>query len=120
MLAAYMVHTWAAGLPNRLVEGAKAPENGQILIRDSEVKGFALRITANGCKTWVWDGRIQASYAANPIARYPDLGLNEARSRALTITTTSHLVLTHLPGGRRDPIEITLGKIVRMTPRVAR
>jgi integrase len=100
-------------LTHRVVEGAKAAENGQILIRDSEVRGFALRITANGCKTWVWDGRIRRQMRRISIARFPDLSLNEARAEALGIRHDIAIGLD--PSRRREevPFEITLGKIAQ-------
>jgi Arm DNA-binding domain len=109
MLAAYM----GSKLTQRLVDGAKAPENGQILIRDSEVRGFALRITAKGCKTWVWDGRIRRQMRRISIARYPDLSLNEARAEALGIRHDIAIGLDPSLGREEDPIEITLGKIAQ-------
>jgi hypothetical protein len=75
----------AGRLTQRVIDAAKNPAKGQILIRDGEIIGFALRITPNGCKTWVWDGRIRGQMRRITIVRYPDLPLNEARAKALKI-----------------------------------
>jgi hypothetical protein len=61
----------AGKLTQRLIDAAKAPAEGQILIRDSEVIGFAMRVTASGCKTWVWDGRIRGQMRRITIGRCP-------------------------------------------------
>jgi integrase len=75
----------AGRFAQRLIDSAKSPNKGQVLIRDGEVIGFALRVTANGCKTWVWDGRIRGQMRRITIGRHPDLSLNEARAEALKI-----------------------------------
>ncbi len=42
-----------------IVEHAKAPQAGQTFIRDDQLVGFALRITAAGVRSFVWEGRIR-------------------------------------------------------------
>jgi len=79
--AAYM----AGRITQRIIDAVKIPTDGQILIRDGEVIGFILRVTTNGCKTWVWDRRIRGQMRRITIARYTDLSLNEARAEALKI-----------------------------------
>jgi integrase len=75
----------AGRLTQRAINSAKTPKTGQLFIRDGDVRGFALRITANGCKTWVWDGRIRGQMRRITIGRYPDLSAAEARAEALKI-----------------------------------
>jgi len=48
-----------ARLTDRFAKAGKKPNKEQVLIRDADVRGVAFRITLNGCKTWVWDGRIR-------------------------------------------------------------
>ena len=100
-------------ITQRLVDGAKAPKNGQILVRDSEIRGFALRITPNGCKTWVWDGRINRRMRRITIARWPDLTLNEARAEALRIRHDIAIGLDPSPKRDEEIWEMNLGKLAQ-------
>ena len=50
-----------AKITKAVVEGAKAPEKGQLFIRDGDLKGFAFRITASGTKSFVWEGRVKST-----------------------------------------------------------
>jgi integrase len=72
-------------LTQRRIDAAKTPPAGQILIRDGELRGFALRVTATGCKTFVWDGRISRVMRRITLGRYPEFTLEEARTKALEI-----------------------------------
>ena len=72
-------------LTQRAVDSAKTPEKGQFFLRDSEIRGFALRITPNGAHSFVWDGRIRGRMVRITIGRYPALTLDEARTKATGI-----------------------------------
>ncbi len=75
----------ASKLTQRAVESAKTPETGQIFLRDGQITGFALRITSNGARSFVWDGRVRGKMVRITIGRYPALSLDEARAKALVI-----------------------------------
>jgi integrase len=72
-------------LTQRSVDAAKAPETGQIFLRDSEVLGFALRITASGSKSFIWEGRVRGRTRRITIGAYPDLSVLLARREATKI-----------------------------------
>jgi len=42
-----------------IVQRAAFPARGQTFIRDTSIQGFALRLTAKGAKSFVWEGRIK-------------------------------------------------------------
>jgi hypothetical protein len=65
----------AGRLTQRLIDAAEIPAKWQVLIRDGEVIGFALRVTGNGCKTWFCDSRICGIMPQITIAWYPDLSV---------------------------------------------
>jgi integrase len=75
----------AGRLTQRAVDSVKTPVKGQFFLRDSEIRGFALRVTANGARAFVWDGRVAGRMARITIGRCPDLSLDEAKARALAI-----------------------------------
>jgi integrase len=62
------------------LRAARPPERGSITLWDASVRRFGLRITANGCKSFIVlfgnAGRRQV------IGRYPDLTLAQARDKA--------------------------------------
>jgi integrase len=74
-----------AKITKALVEGAKAPQKGQLFIRDDELKGFALRITASGTKSFVWEGRVKNTGRMCRIAlgSFPLMTVVAAREAAL-------------------------------------
>jgi integrase len=65
-------------LTERLVERAPLPTNGQQFIRDSELTGFALRLTV-GAKTFVYERRIKGRPRRITIGQYPDFSIETAR-----------------------------------------
>jgi hypothetical protein len=70
------------------VERAKPPVEGQIFIRDNAIEGFALRITAGGTKSFVWEGRIKGRPRRLTIGQYPDLSVAIARTKVLKLRAT--------------------------------
>ncbi len=75
----------AGKLTQRAIDSSKTPKTGQLFLRDSEIRGFALRITASGSRAFVWDGRVRGRMIRITIGRYPDLSLEEARAEAFSI-----------------------------------
>ena len=51
-------HNQVVKLTKTVVDRAKPPATGQAFLRDSELKGFGLRITATGVKTFIVEKRI--------------------------------------------------------------
>lgn len=74
-------------LTQRSVDAAKVPVSGQTFLRDEELTGFGLRITASGAKSFVWEGRIKGRPRRITIGQYPDLTTLAARNKALEIKT---------------------------------
>lgn len=72
-------------LTQRTVEAVKPPKAGQAFIRDAERSGLALRITANGAKSFVWEGRAHGRPRRMTIGPYPALTVVAARREALKI-----------------------------------
>jgi len=75
---AYMAH-----LTKQIVYAATAPAAGQRFIRDDQIRGLALRITANGVKSFVWEGRVKGRMRRITLGQYPALTVVLARDKAL-------------------------------------
>jgi hypothetical protein len=65
-----------------VVQSATFPDRGQAFIRDDSIEGFALRLTAKGAKSFVWEGRIKGRPRRITIGQFPDLSVAAARTRA--------------------------------------
>ena len=59
------------------------PVTGQKFLRDNKLRGFALRVTASGAKSFVYEGRIHGRVRRITIGPYPALNVAVARQAAL-------------------------------------
>ena len=64
------------------VDSLRAPAAGQQFLRDTELKGFAVRITAGGAKSFVLEKRLDGKVKRITLGRYPDLTVESARREA--------------------------------------
>jgi hypothetical protein len=74
-----------AKLTQRLVDAVKPPASGQIFIRDLELNGFALRITASDAKSFVWEGRVRGRPRRITIGAYPAVSVLLGRKESIRI-----------------------------------
>lgn len=92
--------TTSPTLPQKItksyVDKLSVPETGQTFIRDTELKGFAVRITPSGAKSFILEKRIDGKVKRLTIGRYPEITVEQARKEA-------HKLLGHIATGR-NPI----------------
>ncbi len=69
-------------LTKRLIEEATPPASGQRFLRDDVLQGFALRITANGAKSFVIEKRIHGRPRRFTLGPSGVLTVDQARKRA--------------------------------------
>ncbi len=81
----YMNDAQTVRLTQKAAESARLPASGQAFIRDSEITGFALRVTTKGARSWIWEGRIGGRVRRVTLGRFPDVPCILARERALKI-----------------------------------
>ena len=65
------------------VDKLALPENGQVFYRDSELKGFVVRVTASGSSAFILEKRINRKLKRITLGRYPELTVEMARKEAL-------------------------------------
>jgi len=65
------------------VDKLTLPESGQVFYRDSELKGFAVRVTTGGSKAFVLEKRINRKLKRITLGRYPEITVEMARKEAL-------------------------------------
>ncbi len=80
------------------VDRLSTPATGQAFVRDAELKGFAVRITASGAKSFILEKRINGKVKRLTLGRYPELTVEQARKEA-------HKLLGHIAVGRNPPAE---------------
>lgn len=69
-------------LTKTAVDRMLAPATGQIFLRDAELKGFAVRMTAGGVKAFVVEKRVDGRVRRIKLGRYPEVTVEQARKRA--------------------------------------
>lgn len=65
-----------------VIERLKSPAAGQIDYFDTAYPALALRVTANGVRSWVYFGRVHGKIKRATLGRFPDLSLAKARQKA--------------------------------------
>jgi len=74
--------TASAKITKSLVDKLKPPTAGQTFFRDNELKGFAVRITSGGAKSFIIEKRIEGRVKRITLGRYPELTAEQARKEA--------------------------------------
>jgi len=68
-------------LTKKVVDAAKRPTQGQVFVRDVELRGFALRITP-GSKTFILEKEINGRVRRMTLGRYGVLTVDQVRDLA--------------------------------------
>ena len=66
-------------LTKAVIDKAEAPERDQAFIRDDQTRGLALRITAGGSKTFVFEGRFRGRVRRVTLGAWPIMTVGAAR-----------------------------------------
>lgn len=72
----------AMRLTKTVLDHLPPPSTGQAFYRDDILKGFAVRVTANGAKSFVVETRIQGRVRRKTLGAYGVLTVEQARKRA--------------------------------------
>ena len=73
---------WPSGLTNSLAQKSSPPPRDQNLLWDADGKGFALRVTAGGAKSFVLDCRTEGRQRRITVGAYSDWSVRAARQAA--------------------------------------
>lgn len=65
-----------------LVKSVRLPASGYVLLWDTELKGFGLRVTAEGARSFVVQRRIKRRDRRSTLGRWPALKAEQARKNA--------------------------------------
>ena len=69
-------------LTDAIVKRLKPPEKGYTITRDTEARGFAVRVTAKGVRSFILNYYIRGRDRCITIGQYPDWSITAARARA--------------------------------------
>jgi integrase len=72
----------AAKINQRSVKELTPPEQGNRIVWDSEIKGFGVRLTASGVKSYILDYRVHGRQRRYTIGRHPEWTVEAARRKA--------------------------------------
>ncbi len=61
------------------------PDRDQVFYRDEQLKGFALRVSARGVKSFVVEKRINGRVKRMTLGKYGNLTVESARKEALSV-----------------------------------
>ena len=64
------------------VDRLPVPSKGQRFLRDTELRGFLVRVTAGGSKSFCLEKRIKGRSVRKTIGPYPDMSVETARRQA--------------------------------------
>jgi hypothetical protein len=64
------------------VDGITPPEKGQAFYRDDKLKGFGLRVTSSGTKSFIVETRVNGRSRRETLGRYGPLTVEQARREA--------------------------------------
>ena len=70
------------------VERLRAPASGQVDYFDMAFPALALRVTANGVRSWVYFGRVHGKLKRATLGRWPVMSLKAARLKAGEVADT--------------------------------
>ncbi|WP_447974207.1 tyrosine-type recombinase/integrase [Nitrospira sp. Kam-Ns4a] len=86
-------------LTKRVIEQTPCPTTGQVFVRDTELPGFAVRLTP-GAKTFILEKRIHGQVRRITLGRYGVLTVEQARAEA--IKKTAEIVAGGDPAAARQ------------------
>ncbi|MBT5064983.1 MAG: DUF4102 domain-containing protein, partial [Proteobacteria bacterium] len=71
-------------ITKKVIETIHLPEGRELLLRDTELKGFGMRISPSGTKTFFAEGSFNRSRQTKRLSlgRYPIVPLDTARAKA--------------------------------------
>ena len=72
-------------ITKRFVDGVEIPTSGQTFYNDSDLRGFKLRVTATGCKSYIVERRVNGINRRYTIGKHGALTPELARKEAIQL-----------------------------------
>ncbi|GMQ76556.1 MAG: hypothetical protein BMS9Abin01_1836 [Gammaproteobacteria bacterium] len=84
-MASTRTHNQVVKLTKTVVDRLSPPASGQAFLRDIELKGFGVRITAGGVKSFIVEKRIDGRVRRQTLGRFGELTVEQARRKAMNV-----------------------------------
>lgn len=91
-----MTHELSEGLIARLACPPGAPK---AFLRDKDVTGLKVRVTANGAKAFVYEAKLNGRAISRTLGRFPLMTIDDAKAKARALATT-------IKTDKKDPREL--------------
>ena len=75
----------SVSISKTIIDKAPTPEKGQLFIRDANIKGFGVRITTKGTKSFIFEKRVNGQVRRITIGKYGALTVDQAKKRAIQL-----------------------------------
>ena len=69
-------------LTKNFIDKLSTPDQGQVFYRDDLLKGFGVRVTESGVRSFILEKRINGKVKRITLGRYPELTVEQARKEA--------------------------------------
>lgn len=97
-------------LTKRLIDSTPCPDTGQTFLRDSELRGFALRLTPRR-KMFIVEKRLNKRLFRVVLGAYGVFTIDQARKQAQAILRDLHAGIDPVQAKRQKREELTLGQL---------
>lgn len=101
-------------LTKLVVDRTPLPPSGQHILRDAELMGFGLRVTAGGAKSFIVEKRVNGRVRRYTVGRYPGITAEQARKEAQKLL--GRIIAgedPHAQRKREEVLAVTLGTTFR-------
>lgn len=78
-------HPAPVRITKTLVDKLPLPASGQSFLRDLELKGFGVRVTASGTKSFIVEKRVKGRVRRMTLGRFGELTVEQARKQAIQL-----------------------------------
>ena len=91
-----VTHELSVGLIERLTCPAGVPK---AFLRDKDVTGLRVRVTANGAKSFVYEAKLNGNAISRTLGKFPLMSIEEAKDQARDLART-------VKNDKQDPREL--------------
>lgn len=77
------LHNQSVTITKTVVDRTPLPDSGQLILRDTALKGFGVRILATGTRAFILEKRIEGRVRRITLGRYGEITCDQARKQAL-------------------------------------
>lgn len=105
-------HNQSVNITKTTVDKTPPPAAGQLLLRDTHLKGFGVRIMPSGAKSFILEKRVGGKVKRMTLGRYGELTCEQARKKAMTLLGQIAMGANPIADKERERLRgLTLGQV---------